>query len=150
LAAYNSIVARVIQTLFMLALLGHGSLGAQTPASPQPKPAEQNPPEEANPPEEDERLAPRKYVLNPLEAKRCIQIGNEYYKSGKYLGALGRFKDATGYNPSSQEAFFRLGEVEQKLHHDDAAKAAFEKAIKLAPDSKFAAEAKKKLASFKG
>jgi len=62
-----------------------------------------------------------------------------------YRAALGRFQDATRYNPNSAEAFFHLGEAEEKLKHRDAARAAFEKVMRLAPDSKLAHEAKKKL-----
>jgi outer membrane protein assembly factor BamD (BamD/ComL family) len=131
--------------------VGSGILGAQKPVPPQPqKSAQQLPADEANPPEEDESVAPRKYVLNPLEAERNIKVGNFYWKKADYIGALDRYKDATRYNPSSAEAFLKVGEAEEKLHHDNNAKAAFEKVIKLAPDSKFAAEAKKKLASAKG
>ena len=154
LAAYNLIVPRVCKFLFLSTLVGYPIVvGAQTPATPQqpaPKQAEQQPPDETNPPEEDESVAPKKYVLNPLEAKRNIDVGNFYWKKGDYRGALDRYRDATHYNPSSAEAFLRVGEAEEKLHNVDKAKAAFEKVIKLAPDSKFAAEAKKKLGSIKG
>lgn len=92
-------------------------------------------------------MAPKKYVLNPLEAKRNIEIGNFYWKKADYLGALDRYKDASRYNPHSAEAFLRVGEAEEKLHHETAAKTAFQKVIKISPDSKFASEAKKKLAS---
>ena len=47
----------------------------------------------------------------------------------------------------SAEAFFKVGEVEEKLKNKDAAKIAFEKVIRLAPDSKLAHDAKKKLGS---
>ncbi len=150
---------RVCEFLLFLVLIGNPGLdpsrdhdgavyNAQTPA-PQ-KQTEQQPPDETNPPEEDETVAPKKYVLNPLEAKRNIEIGNFYWKKGDYLGALDRYKDATHYNPNSAEAFLKVGEAHEKLHNSDKAKAAFEKVIKLAPDSKFAAEAKKKLGSIKG
>jgi outer membrane protein assembly factor BamD (BamD/ComL family) len=129
--------------------MGCGIAPAQAPA-PQQKAAEQQPPDETNPPEEDEEIAPKKYVLNPLEAERNLKVGDFYYKKSDYLGALSRYKDATRYNPSSAEAFLKVAEAEEKLHHAGNAKAAFEKVIKLAPDSKFAAEAKKKLASIKG
>jgi TolA-binding protein len=62
-----------------------------------------------------------------------------------YRAALGRYEDATKYNPSSAEAFFHVGEVEEKLKNRDAARVAFEKVLQLAPDSKLANEAKKKL-----
>jgi tetratricopeptide (TPR) repeat protein len=102
-------------------------------------------PNEANPPEEDESVAPKKYVLNPLESERNIKVGNYYWGKKNYRAALARYLDATRYNPSSQEAFFKVGEAEQKLKHKDAAKIAFQKAIDLAPDSKLAQEAKHKL-----
>ena len=103
------------------------------------------PPDEANPPEEDESVAPKKYVLNPLESERNIKVGNFYWAKGNYRAALNRYQDATRYNPSSPEAFFKVGEAEEKLKHKDAAKAAFQKVISLAPDSKLAHEAKRKL-----
>jgi tetratricopeptide (TPR) repeat protein len=107
--------------------------------------AQKAPPDETNPPEEDEAVAPRKYVLNPLESERNIKVGNFYWNKKEYRAALDRYKDATRYNPSSAEAFFKVAETEEKLHNEDAAKAAFQKVISLAPDSKFAATAKKKL-----
>lgn len=100
--------------------------------------------------EEDESLKPKIYPFNPLEAERNIKVGNFYMRQGDargYRAAVGRFADATKYNPGSGEAFFRLGEAEEKLKHSDKAKAAFERVLKVAPDSKLAKDAKKKLAS---
>lgn len=117
----------------------------QQPANP---PAAQ-PPDETNPPEEDASVAPKTYTFDPLEAQRCISIGNFYFRKGSkgYRAALGRYEDATKYDPNSAEAFFKVGEVEEKLNNKDAAKIAFEKVVKLAPDSKFAKEARKRLGS---
>lgn len=103
------------------------------------------PPDETNPPEEDESVAPKKYVLNPLESERNIKVGNLYFAKKNYRAALSRYQDATRYNPSSQEAFYKVGEAEKKLKHGDAAKVAFRKVIQLAPDTKLAQEAKRKL-----
>jgi tetratricopeptide (TPR) repeat protein len=118
----------------------------QQPANP---PAAQQPPDETSPPEEDASVAPKTYAFDPLEAQRCIGIGNFYMHKGAkgYRAALGRYEDATKYDPNSAEAFFKVGEVEEKLNNKEAARIAFEKAIKLAPDSKFAKEARKRLAS---
>ncbi|MFL6416199.1 MAG: tetratricopeptide repeat protein, partial [Bryobacteraceae bacterium] len=66
---------------------------------------------------------------------------------GKYRAAAGRYSRATKYNPNSPEAFFKLGEAEAKLKNTDAARQAFRKVMALAPDSKLASEAKKKLGS---
>lgn len=142
-------MARVSGFLFLLLLIGQPTVRAQTPPAPQQKHPEEQLPDETNLPEEDESVAPKKYVLNPLEAKRNIEIGNQYWNKGAYQGALSRYRDATRYNPSSPEAFLKLGLAQEKLHHDAEAKASFEKVLKLAPDSKFASEAKKKLSSIK-
>ena len=106
--------------------------------------------DENNPPEEDENLKPKVYPFDPLEAERNIKVGNFYMHKGNpsgYRAAVGRYEDATKYNPSSAEAFFKLGEAEEKLKNSDAAKIAFRRVVQLAPDSKLAQEAKKKLAS---
>ena len=110
-------------------------------------PPAQNLPDEAMPPEEDDSVAPEKYSLDPLESEHNIKVGNYYWHKGKYRAALGRYERATKYNPSSAEAFFKVGEAEEKLKNKDAAKIAFERVIKIAPDSKLAQEANKKLRS---
>jgi tetratricopeptide (TPR) repeat protein len=126
---------------------------SQEKAKQQPRanaPTSQQPPEEDNPPEEDASVAPKVYPLNPLESERNIKVGNFYMRQRTlrgYRAAAGRFEDATRYNPSSAEAFFRLGEAQEKLKNKDAARAAFQKVLQLAPDSKFAHDAKKKLGS---
>lgn len=103
--------------------------------------------DEENPPEEDESLAPEKFVLNPLESERNVKVGNYYMHRKKFIAAAQRFERATKYNPSSPEAFFKLGEAEQKLKHNDVARSCFQKVLQLAPESKIAAEAKKKIGS---
>ncbi len=97
------------------------------------------------PPEEDESVAPEKFVLNPLESERNIRVGNFYWNKGKYRAAAGRYERATRYNPSSPEAFYRLGEAQEKLKNSDAARAAYQKVVQLAPDSKYAHDAKKRI-----
>jgi TolA-binding protein len=119
-------------------------LARQQPAAQQPKPA--TPPDENNPPEEDESLIPEKVPLNPMEAERSIKVGVFYMKKGKWRAALQRFELATKYNPSSPDAFFKVGEAEEKLKNGDAAKLAIEKVVRLAPNTKLAQEAQKKMA----
>jgi len=130
-----------------LAAQSSQSAQKQQPATPPATP--QQPPDETNPPEEDASVAPKTYAFDPLEAQRCIGIGNFYMHKGSkgYRAALGRYEDATKYDPHSAEAFFRVGEVEEKLNNKEAAKIAFQRAVKLSPDSKFGKEAKKKLSS---
>jgi tetratricopeptide (TPR) repeat protein len=122
-------------------------------AAPQPStntaPGSQLPPSEEDlPPEEDSSAAPRTYAFNPLESERNIKVGNFYMHQGTpsgYRAAAGRYSDATKYNPTSADAFFKLGEAEEKLKRKDAAKTAFQRVVQIAPDSKLAKEAKKKL-----
>ncbi len=109
--------------------------------------ARQQPSDEENPPEEDESVAPKTYTLNPLESDRNIRVGNFYWHRGKFRAAADRYRDATRYNPTSAEAFFKLGEAEQRLKNKDAARVAFQKVLQISPESKLAQEAKKKLAT---
>jgi tetratricopeptide (TPR) repeat protein len=118
-------------------ILAQQSSAAQKPQA--------NPPEEGNPPEEDESLIPEKVTLNPMEAERSIRVGTYYMHKGKFRAALQRFELATRYNPSSPDAFFKVGEAEEKLKNEDAAKVAFTKVVHLAPNTKLAQEAQKKI-----
>ena len=141
-------MTRALYLAFVLAVstAGWAQQKSTTPAAPAVQ--NQQPPDEANPPEEDESLKPRTYAFDPMASERCIRIGNFYMHKGTpsgYRAALGRYEDATKYNPTSAEAFFHVGEVEEKLKNKDAARLAFQKVLQLAPDSKLASEAKKKL-----
>jgi tetratricopeptide (TPR) repeat protein len=124
---------------------------AQEPAPSDPKlktrqdkpPAGQ--PQEQEPPEEEETLKPKECVFNPLQAEKEMKTGNYYFHKGSFKAAAGRFREATCWSPSMADAFFRLGEAEEKLRHPKAAREAFMKYLELAPDGKEAATAKKKL-----
>lgn len=97
------------------------------------------------PPEEDETLIVKPCTLNPLEADRNITAGEFYYKKGNYLAAANRFRNATCWDPSSAEAFLRLGEADEKMRKRDAEREAYEKYLELAPQAKNVQDIKKKL-----
>ena len=98
------------------------------------------------PPEEDETLkAPREYVFNPLQAKNELRIGAYYYKKGSMKAAAQRFEEATRWDPTSAEAFLRLGEARERMGDKKAAQAAYAKYVELAPGAKDAAAIRKKL-----
>lgn len=137
----------MLACLLAISLLAMPRVFGQSPASSQAPAVKQNPPDEAEPPEEDESVAPEKFVLNPLESDRNVKVGNYYWHKGKYRAALERYERATKFNPSSAEAFFKVGEAEEKLKNPDAAKIAFARVLQIAPDSKLAHEAKKKLSA---
>jgi tetratricopeptide (TPR) repeat protein len=102
-------------------------------------------PNTPEPPEEDEALIQKEYSFNPIQAQKEVQIGNYYFKKGSYRAAAGRFKEATKWNENYAEAYFRLGETCQKLKDKAGARAAFEKFLKLEPDSKRAVQVRKSL-----
>ncbi len=77
-----------------------------------------------------------------------MKVGDFYMHKGTpagYRAALARYERAAKFNPNNAEAYFKIGEAEEKLKNKDAAKIAFERVIHLAPDSKLAHEAKKKI-----
>jgi tetratricopeptide (TPR) repeat protein len=119
-------------------MLAWGALLTQQKAPP-PKPQE--------PAEEDETLVPKKeYSFNPLQAEKELQTGNFYFKKGSYKAAAGRFAEATKWNPGMAEAYFRLGEADEKLRDKKAAREAYAKFLELAPEDKRADGLRNKLA----
>ena len=110
------------------------------------KPPAPPPPQEQEPPEEDESLKPKEYTFNPLQAGQDMKIGAFYYKKGNYKAAARRFTEATRWDPTSPEAYFRLAEAEEKLRDRKAARAAYAKYLELAPDGKEAEAVKKRMA----
>lgn len=114
-----------------------------------PKPAVSNNAKEEIPPEEDTSLATDSIKFNPLEAQKDITVGNEYYKKGNYRAAYNRYKLATQYDDSNNEAWLRLGETSEKLKDFQAAKEAFTKYLAAVPDAKNASEIRKKLDKIK-
>jgi tetratricopeptide (TPR) repeat protein len=117
-----------------------GFLNAQKP----PVPPQQ---QEQEPPEEDPGLKAKEYSFNPLQAQKELRVGNYYFKKGSYKAAANRFRESTKWDPTNAEAYFRLGESEEKLRDRKAAREAFEKYLELAPDGKDAPVAKRKLAA---
>jgi len=111
--------------------------------------AQQKPPaKEQAPPEEDETAIPAKkiYAFNPLQAEKEVKTGEFYLKKGNYMAAANRFEEATKWNPKMAEAYFLLGEADEKLKDRKAAHDAWSKFLELAPEDRRAEEVKKKLA----
>ena len=102
------------------------------------------------PPEEDTSITTKEYAFNPLQAKKEIMIGDQYFKKGSYRAAAGRYTEATKWNSGEAEAWLKLGEAEEKLKDPKAAKVAYGKYIELADaKDKRAEEIKKKLEKLK-
>lgn len=122
----------------MLALAG--VLQAFQPPAPPPSP----PP--AEPEEEDVTAKERTYEFNPIQAENELKVGRFYMRRGRWKAAAGRFEEATKWNPQSAEAWRLLGEAREKLKDFAAARAAYEKFLELAGDSKDAGEVRRRLA----
>ena len=127
-----------IHLAFLVILPAHFVAAAQErPAKP--------PVEEQEPPEEDESLKPTEYTFNPLQAEKELRVGNFYFKKGSYKAAARRYREATRWDPTSADAFRRLGQAEEKQKDDKAAREAYAKYLELAPDAKDAAAIRKKI-----
>jgi len=101
------------------------------------------------PPEEDTSVTNKEYGFNPLQAKKEINVGNEYFKKGSYRAAAGRYTEATKWNSGDSEAWLRLGEAQEKLKDHKAAREAYQKYLELASDAKNAEEIRKKVEKLK-
>ena len=99
----------------------------------------------AEPEEEDVAAKPKTYDFNPIQAEKEIKIGNYYLKKGSLKAAMGRFDDASQYNPQSPEAFLGLGEARERLRDKKGAKAAYQKYLELDPGAKNAGEIGKRI-----
>jgi len=123
----------VVLRACVLALLLAGGIYAQEQAKPQ------------EPPEEDESLKTKEYAFNPLQATKEVKVGDYYFKKKNYKAAALRFREATRWNPGFAEAFLKLGESEEKLNDQAAAKEAYARYLDLNPAAKEADAIKKKL-----
>jgi tetratricopeptide (TPR) repeat protein len=98
------------------------------------------------PPEEDPDLIPKEYSFNPLEAAKNITAGNFYFKKGNHRAASRRYLEATKWDPTNTEAWYKLGDASERMSDYPQARAAFTKYLELAPDAKNAGNVRKKLA----
>ena len=96
--------------------------------------------------DEDEDLLPQtRYAFNPIQAKKDLKIGNFYARKGNHRAAAGRYLEATKWNPSYAEAYWRLGRSREKLKQPSDALEAYQRFLQLAPDDKRAGAAKQKI-----
>lgn len=109
------------------------------------------------PPEEDESISVREYSFNPLQAEKELKVGAFYMKKRSFRAAAGRFEEATRWNPEWAEAWFRLGEAQEKLAGEkkrpeersqalEASHQAYSRYLELAPQGREAAAVRRKLA----
>lgn len=96
--------------------------------------------------EEDEDIvAPVEYVFNPIQAQRDLKIGDFYSKKGNHRAAVGRYVEATKWNPGFAEAYAKLARAREKLNQPAEALEAYRKYVELEPDAKLVREARKRI-----
>lgn len=97
--------------------------------------------------EEDEDLVqPTEYVFNPIQAKKDVKVGDFYAKKGNHRAAVGRYLEATKWNPSFAEAYWKLGRSREKLEQNTLALEAYEKYVELEPEGGKSKETRKRIA----
>ena len=101
------------------------------------------------PPEEDTSLTTTEYSFNPLQSSKDVNVGNLYFKNGKYRAAELRYTSATKWNDGNDEAWLKLGEVAEKLRDKPKARDAYQKYLELASDAKNAGDIRKKVEKLK-
>jgi len=98
------------------------------------------------PPEEDTSLAVKEYSFNPLQAEKELQIGNFYFKTGKYRVRRHAVTEAT--SGTTARATPGCGWVRREVEDPKAPRKRIQ-VLALAADAKNAAEIRKKLQRLK-
>jgi tetratricopeptide (TPR) repeat protein len=81
------------------------------------------------------------------QASEDIDVGYYYLNEKNYVAAESRLREAVELQPDAAAAWVGLGQAQQKLGKNDAARQSYEEYLKLNPDSAGAEQAKKALAS---
>ena len=88
------------------------------------------------------------YALNPVQAKKEIIVGDQYLKKANYNAAVGRYLEATRWDPGSAEAFLKLGTAYEKRREYGPAREAYAKFLELGEDPKEKDLVRKKMATW--
>jgi tetratricopeptide (TPR) repeat protein len=96
--------------------------------------------------EDDDVLKNTEYAFNPIQAQKEVNIGDFYSRKGSHRAAAARYLEATKWNPSYAEAFWKLAQAREKLNESAQALEAYQKYVELEPASKQAKDARKKIA----
>jgi tetratricopeptide (TPR) repeat protein len=83
--------------------------------------------------------------LDPVRAKKDIDVGSFYLKSGNLNGALQRYKDASAADPTNVEAIFGLAETQRLLKHNTEAVRDYQMYLDILPNGPRAKQALKAL-----
>lgn len=98
--------------------------------------------------DEDEQFAPKRqeYAFNPVQARNELKVGNYYAKKGSYRAAAGRYEEATRWDASFAEAYWRLGLALERLGSREEAVRAYTTFLRIEPDGRKARTVRRSLA----
>ena len=83
---------------------------------------------------------------DPHKADKNIEIGDYYFKQGKYRAAESRYREALEWKPGDAIATFKMGEVMEKIGNLVQARQNYQAYLKVLPDGPLSEKAKKALA----
>jgi len=96
--------------------------------------------------EDESRIQRTEYAFNPIQARKEVQVGDFYARKGNHKAAVGRYLEATKWNPGYAEAYWKLAGSEERLDGHEEALSAYQKYLELEPDGKQSKEARAKIA----
>jgi len=82
---------------------------------------------------------------NPYRAAKDDEVGDYYFKTGNYKGALARFQDALVYKDNDAEANFKMAECYEKLGQPEEAIPHYQAYLKILPEGPLSKQARKAL-----
>ncbi|MBI1356646.1 MAG: hypothetical protein GC160_20090 [Acidobacteria bacterium] len=130
---------RIALLLLLIALAAPAQLKKRTEAPPQ---------QPAGPMvDEDEDLLPQTdYAFNPIQAKKELKVGDFYKKKDNQRAAAVRYLEATRWNPSYAEAFWKLAEMRDEMGQNAEALDAYKRFVQLSENDGKAEHARKRIA----
>ncbi len=82
---------------------------------------------------------------NPLRAMKDVEVGDYYYKTGNYKGALSRYREALQFKPRDAVATFKLAQTLERAKQFEEARERYEEYLTILKDGPSAGEARKGL-----
>jgi len=92
----------------------------------------------------DEEEAAKEKPFNPLEAERCLKVGDYYFKRKNYDAAIQRYMEALEYQPNRFDAYEALGRAYEKQGAREKALRVYQDFLQKYPEAPRAKEFKEK------
>lgn len=95
--------------------------------------------------EDEDIVQDTTYAFNPIQARKEFKIGGFYAKKGNHRAASARFLEATKWDSTYAEAYWRLGNSREELKQYNLAIEAYRKYLQLDPNGKESKDAQKRI-----